>query len=69
MVFNQHIETEKPSHFTQKTNPMNKLAVHLKKITMLVMLLAFLASCGGHYCPTYGKASVTKPVKRDIKKH
>ncbi|HEV8511828.1 MAG TPA: hypothetical protein VGQ59_01035 [Cyclobacteriaceae bacterium] len=48
---------------------MNKLVMHLKKITMLGVLLAFLVSCGGHYCPTYGKASVTKPVKRDIKKH
>jgi hypothetical protein len=48
---------------------MNKSVTHLKKITGLVMLLAFLSSCGGHYCPTYGKASITKPVKRDIKKH
>jgi len=48
---------------------MEKLTVSLKKITVLALLLAFLSSCGGHYCPTYGKASVTKPVKRDIKKH
>jgi hypothetical protein len=48
---------------------MEKLIGPLKKITVLIVLLAFFASCGGHYCPTYGKASVTKPVKRDIKKH
>jgi hypothetical protein len=48
---------------------MNKLVVPFKKVAMLVLLLAFLSSCGGHYCPTYGKASVTKPVKRDIKRH
>lgn len=46
---------------------MEKTVVPLKKVTVLMVLVAFLASCGPHYCPTYGKASVTKPVKRDIK--
>lgn len=48
---------------------MKKLIVALKKVAISIVLLAFFAHCGGHYCPTYGKASVTKPVKRDIKKH
>ncbi len=48
---------------------MEKLMVTLKRVTVLAMLLAFLSNCGGHYCPTYGKASVTKPVKRDVRKH
>jgi len=48
---------------------MEKLITPLKKVTVLVVLLAFVSACGGHYCPTYGKASVTKPVKRDARKH
>jgi hypothetical protein len=48
---------------------MKKPVPLLRKVAVLAVLVAFLASCGPHYCPTYGKASVTKPVKRDIKKH
>jgi len=48
---------------------MEKLIVPIKKATVLAVLLAFLSSCSGHYCPTYGKYSVNKPVKRDTKKH
>jgi hypothetical protein len=48
---------------------MEKLMLPLKKVTVFIVLLAFLSGCGPHYCPTYGKASVTKPAKRDIKKH
>jgi hypothetical protein len=48
---------------------MKKLIVPLKKVAVSIVLLAFFAGCGAHYCPTYGKASVTKPVKRDIRKH
>ena len=52
-----------------KINTMEKFIEPLKKVIVLIMLSAFFASCGGHYCPTYGKASVTKPVKRDVRKH
>jgi len=53
----------------RKPNTMKKVISLLKNVTLLVVVLGFLSNCASHYCPTYGKASVTKPVKRDIKKH
>jgi hypothetical protein len=38
----------------------------IKRILAFAIIAGILAACGGHYCPTYGKASVTKPVKRNI---